>query len=152
MPDDASSQYGKGKGKRKGKGWSTDSEPHIPAPVPPQAVPAIADGPVTESPPVDPATWWSAPTYAWTWHEPQPGGWEVYPSFLVTEVINDAEASALDVWAPGGKGAWDTINVPDHPTFVILDIGCTRSMGSRPAVTNFVREGVKYGLKFEYLA
>ena len=70
---------------------------------------------------------------------------------MVTEVINYAEASALDVWAPGGKGAWDTINVPDHPTFVILDIGCTRSMGSRPAVTNFVREEVKYGLKFEYL-
>ena len=46
---------------------------------------------------------------------------------------------------------WDTIDLKKNPTYVILDIGCTRSMGSRHAVEKFAALAEKKGLQLEFL-
>jgi hypothetical protein len=42
------------------------------------------------------------------------------------------------------------INLKDNPTYCILDIGCTRCMGSYPAVEAFIKAGEPLGIKFEW--
>ena len=37
----------------------------------------------------------------------------------------------------------------DNPTYVILDLGCTRSMASRAAITAFAREAPRYGIRMK---
>jgi hypothetical protein len=46
---------------------------------------------------------------------------------------------------------WDTVSLADHPTSVILDLGCTRAMGSRQAIEKFMRAAAKHHLKCEIL-
>ena len=43
------------------------------------------------------------------------------------------------------------INIEEHPTLAVLDLGCTRAMGSRPAVTRFVKAIRKLGYYVEFL-
>ena len=38
------------------------------------------------------------------------------------------------------------INLEDHPTYVVLDLGCTRSMGSMSSVKAFVNAGKTHGI------
>ena len=47
--------------------------------------------------------------------------------------------------------SWNTIDVRKNPMYVILDLGCTKSMGSRPAVNAFRAACVDYGMWTEIL-
>ena len=40
----------------------------------------------------------------------------------------------------------NVIDLAQHPTYVILDIGCTKSMGSRYAVNKFMNAAHVHGL------
>ena len=42
--------------------------------------------------------------------------------------------------------AWEKIDIKKNPTYVILDIGCTRCMGSHMAVDAFIKEAKHYGI------
>ena len=44
-----------------------------------------------------------------------------------------------------------TIDVYRNPTFVVLDIGCTKPMGSRPAVMAFAAASKRYGIECQFL-
>ena len=44
-----------------------------------------------------------------------------------------------------------TINVHQNPTFVVLDIGCTKPMGSRPAVMAFAAASKRFGIVCQFL-
>ena len=43
----------------------------------------------------------------------------------------------------------NVIDLTRNPTYVILDLGCTKSMGSRYAVTNFMKAAHVHGLDYE---
>ena len=43
----------------------------------------------------------------------------------------------------------NVIDLAQNPTYVILDLGCTESMGSRYAVTKFMKAAHVHGLDFE---
>ena len=45
---------------------------------------------------------------------------------------------------------FNTLDLANYPTHVILDLGCTRCMGSRPAVEAFARAAVKRGCWCEW--
>ena len=42
------------------------------------------------------------------------------------------------------------VDLKQNPTYVIMDLGCTRSMGSRKAVEAFVKAAWKYGITCEW--
>ena len=42
------------------------------------------------------------------------------------------------------------VDIRRNPLCVILDLGCTRSMGSRPAIDAFISAGEKIGMTFEW--
>ncbi len=42
----------------------------------------------------------------------------------------------------------NVIDLAQNPTYVILDLGCTKSMGSRYAVTRFMKAAHVHGLDF----
>ena len=43
------------------------------------------------------------------------------------------------------------INLAQNPTYVILDLGCTKSMGSRYAVNKFIKAAHLHGLDYEII-
>ena len=45
--------------------------------------------------------------------------------------------------------AESVIDLTQHPTYVILDLGCTKSMGSRYAVNKFMKAAHVHGLDYE---
>ena len=42
------------------------------------------------------------------------------------------------------------LNLSNHPTYVVLDLGCTRSTGSRAAIRRFHKHAVHYGITTEF--
>ena len=45
----------------------------------------------------------------------------------------------------------NVIDLAQHPTYVILDLGCTKSMGSRSAVNKFMRVAHVHGLDYAFV-
>ena len=43
------------------------------------------------------------------------------------------------------------IDLSQNPTYVILDLGCTKSMGSRYVVNKFMRAAPSHGLEYELI-
>ena len=43
------------------------------------------------------------------------------------------------------------IDLAQNPTYVILDLGCTKSMGSRYAVSKFMKAARVHGLDYELI-
>ena len=41
-------------------------------------------------------------------------------------------------------------NLSNHPTYVVLDLGCTRSIGSRAAIRRFQKHALHYGMTTEF--
>ena len=82
-------------------------------------------------------TWWTQPTYYayddWSWQEPDARAW------IVTHINHQLDKYQVqeDVYL-AGIGRWQKLDVRNHPTYVILDSGCTRCMGSRVSVEAFV--------------
>ena len=64
-----------------------------------------------------------------------------------------------DSWTPSAgwsctrsHTAWmvtPSLNLVDHPTHVVLDLGCTRSIGSRAAIERFKKHSWYYGITTE---
>ena len=47
--------------------------------------------------------------------------------------------------------AWAVpLNFTDHPTHVVLDLGCTRSIGSRAAIERFQKQAWYFGITTEF--
>ena len=42
------------------------------------------------------------------------------------------------------------LNLAHHPTHVVLDLGCTRSIGSRAAIRRFQKHALHYGMTTEF--
>ena len=59
--------------------------------------------------------------------------------------------SCLGVALSGSPLRWETVDLLHRPTFVILDIGCTRAMGSRPAIERFAKAAKLQGVTCEFL-
>ena len=76
-------------------------------------------------------------------------------SFFVTEVFHDDpngdQTLVSTSWTPLRERKENLINISEHPTFVILDIGCTRCMGSRKAVNAFLEAWKRRGNEAEML-
>jgi hypothetical protein len=75
-------------------------------------------------------------------------------TFLATEIhskIVSQSESSNEVYL-AGIGRWQKIDCMKNATYVIIDSGCTRAMGSRIRITAFVNECRKRGskLRFEY--
>ena len=47
-------------------------------------------------------------------------------------------------------GWWQLLNLASHPTHVVLDLGCTRSIGSRAAIERFKKHARYYGITTEF--
>ena len=57
------------------------------------------------------------------------------------------------MWYGTGHTAWMAsvpLNLANHPTHVVLDLGCTRSIGSRAAVRRFQKHALCYGITSEF--
>ena len=54
-------------------------------------------------------------------------------------------------WSAFNQASLPIIKIKQNPTFVILDIGCTKPMGSRPAVMAFVAASKRYGIECQFL-
>ena len=62
----------------------------------------------------------------------------------VTEYAWNQFDRAKEAWLPA-------ISVQQNPTYVVLDIGCTKPMGSRPAIMAFAKAAKPYGIECEFL-
>ena len=111
----------------------------------------------------DGATWNSSPHgYSYeeyydsitgqAWYTEDGYGWYKTPvdpvtgrTFLATEIKNEVYLA--------GIGRWQKVDCMKHATYVIIDSGCTRAMGSRPRIMAFVaecRRNAKCKLWFEF--
>jgi len=52
---------------------------------------------------------------------------------------------------PNEPPTWKVVSLADNPTSVILDLGCTRAMGSRQAIERFMKAAAKHHLGCEIL-
>ena len=44
----------------------------------------------------------------------------------------------------------NAVRMNQNPSYVIIDIGCTKSMGSKPAILAFIKATSEYGFKFKW--
>ena len=68
-----------------------------------------------------------------------------------SSLTDDSSTSAAG-WYGTGHGAWMAsvpLNPANHPTHVVLHLGCTRSIGSRAANTRFQTHALYYGITTE---
>jgi len=162
---------GKGKGKFKGKGKAHEAE----AVASPPASKDPPQGTSSDQPNTDASVWqeeWSwdenwSENANWTegsgqadWNSWYDQGWESGyspSSFLGYCVSSTHPACCFDVWQKHPDdifqldpvAAWNTsrpINIKMQPTYVIMDLGCTRSMGSLPAIEAFEWAAFDYGI------
>ena len=67
--------------------------------------------------------------------------------------LTDDSSTSTTVWYGTGHRAWMAsvpLNLANHPTHVVLDLGCTRSIGSRAAVRRFQKYALYYGITTEF--
>ena len=57
----------------------------------------------------------------------------------------DSERKAHSAWMVATP-----LNLANHPTHVVLDLGCTRSIGSRSAIERFKKHAWYYGITTEF--
>ena len=88
--------------------------------------------------------WWWSDGYATTDQQwGQDGGWAEHHTDWLAQSHTECFLSRLE--------SWNTIDVRKNPLYVILDLGCTKSMGSRPAVNAFRSACADYGICTEIL-
>ena len=76
---------------------------------------------------------WSQPRVS---EHPSENSWMVQATNPEQALTTDHQSSRVDL--------------NKNPTYVVLDLGCTRSMGSRKAVEAFAQESKAYGITMEY--
>ena len=65
------------------------------------------------------------------------------PEALIAQAKHECLMARLDTWKP--------VQMSRNPLYVILDIGCTRAMGSRPAVEALAQAAPAVGIWCEFL-
>ena len=65
------------------------------------------------------------------------------PEVFIAQAKNECLMARLDTWKP--------VQMSRNPLYVILDIGCTRAMGSRPAVEALAQAAPSVGIWCEFL-
>jgi len=107
-----------------------------------------------------PETEWHWNEESWQvgdWNDQSWTGWSTGSSFLENVVSSDRPACCFDVldmhhediFKMDPVTAWHTakpVNIKMQPTYVIMDLGCTRSMGSLMAVEAFEWAAYEYGI------
>ncbi len=88
--------------------------------------------------------WYSNDWYADSWWLEDYG--ETWSGFIVHHISTTMEEHSALIM----KSMQHVIDVRKNPTYVVMDLGCTKSMGSRPAIMEFVRAGRQNGLTFEF--
>ena len=108
-------------------------------------------------------TWWTGEDYGWTgdtwwtgeYETAQVGEWlsqdwdgSQVSGFFV-QCVASSFISSASVFKTTART--DSVNVVSEPTYVILDLGCTRAMGSRVAVNRLLNVAHHYGITYEIL-
>lgn len=83
---------------------------------------------------------------SWWWYDPW--GWEV---FFVQEAVPPGKNTTSHLTASSSLlSAWGAVCcLMSSPGLVILDLGCTKGMGSRAACAKFAKEAKRRGVQFE---
>ena len=74
-----------------------------------------------------------------------------YSSF--TDHSSNSATRGITAWYGTGHTAWMAavpLDLANHPTHDVLDLGCTRLIGSRAAITRFQKHALYYGIKTEF--
>ena len=66
-----------------------------------------------------------------------------------SEISADSRERARDYSSVFMAGP--ALDLKHHPTHVVLDLGCTRSIGSRTAIDRFRHSAEKYGIRIEFV-
>ena len=67
--------------------------------------------------------------------------------------LTDDSSTSTTAWYGTGHKPWMAsvpLNLAHHPTRVVLDLGCTRSLGSRTAIRRFQKYALYYGITTEF--
>ena len=67
--------------------------------------------------------------------------------------LTDDSSTSATGWSCTRHTAWMAsvpLNLANHPTHVVLDLGCTRSVGSRAAIKRFQKHALYYGITREF--
>ena len=70
-----------------------------------------------------------------------------------SEVCPDDPSISDNPWFHMSHTAWMAsvlLNLAKHPTHVVLDLGCTRSIGSRAAIKRFQKSALFFGITTEF--
>ncbi len=138
---------GKGKGKKgkKGKGKDADGKGQ------PSGSANLADQQVAPLPTPAAATTTpqtTEPKYTWQeWQEWSGSSWYVED----TDKTPERDSLAALLCEANISQGWETIDISQNPTYVIIDLGCTKAMGSRPAIMRFVKAARAAGMHIEFL-
>ena len=82
--------------------------------------------------------------------EGQGYSWESHDWY--SSIINNSSTSTT-AWYKSRHTAWMAsvlLDLAHHPTHVVLDLGCTRSMGSRTLIRRFQKHVLYYGITTEF--
>ena len=164
---------GKGKkGKEKGEGkegkdpGGKGPQAHIASstqPTLPSSQPNLSPQVYTNEDPWCYDTWWSGDDYNWTgdtwwtgeYDSAQAAEWQSYdwegpsPQAFYVQCVASSYISSISSYQVSDSSK--LVNVAKEPTYVILDLGCTRAMGSRVAVTRLLNVAHHYGITYEIL-
>jgi hypothetical protein len=128
-------EAGKGKGPFEGKGLAVDSQPA-------QAAPVVMKGQEDQHTHRE----WGDD---WRTYDDTPG--QYYTNFVKEISENTVHSSWLNIKIDEPKNQWEVLDLERNPLYVILDLGCTRAMGSRPAIMRFAKAAPVAGLYCEFL-
>ena len=68
-----------------------------------------------------------------------------------SDEVNDPSKYALLQRKNSPTATWQNfVNSEQSPTYCIMDLGCTRCMGSQKAVEAFIEAGTPHGIRFEW--
>ena len=134
---------GKGKGKAKGKDGAGDQNSG-------KGKGFTADSATAEPAPSAEAAQTSDTSWQTTWWEQADWSEAGYGNFFAEE-LQGSTALAVNSYEAYSMGCFEAINMDQNPTFVILDLGCTKCMGSRKKVERFLQASASYGFSHEWI-
>jgi hypothetical protein len=99
--------------------------------------------------------WWEEGWYtdqqsSYQQDQPSSTRWTFYVGTVYASSCKQ-ETTYLTKTKPNEPATWDIVSLADNPTSVILDLGCTRAMGSRQAIEKFMKAAAKHHLQCEIL-
>lgn len=92
--------------------------------------------------------------------EPEEGSFVMHPSLGSAQTSEEADALMVQGCDPDQENVeyalrndlylQSLVDIAQHPTYVIFDLGCTKSMGSGSAVTAFINAAEPFGLSADW--